>query len=96
MESIDFVVAVVTGVAALISLPAPMALLAACRGMEFSKRSAIGVAMTVACMSCAAFALHAQASVPEMLLMLVAATQSLSALRGKRTIRRANDLSPFA
>jgi hypothetical protein len=93
---IEFGVAVITGIAAMAALPAPMALLAACGRMEFSQRSAVGVVMTVACLWCIAVALHQRASVPEMLLMLVTASQSVSALRNKRTLRRVNDLSPFA
>lgn len=96
MLALDLVISVIAGVSSLLAIPASMALVAAADRFELSRRVLVGVALFVACSWCLAEAIHLEANGPEAIMMVIAAAQSLSAVRAKRILRRSSDLSPFS
>jgi len=92
---IDWAFSVVAGVCGLLALPLGVALLKSGERFEVSQRTLVAAAVILACAWCIGHAVNGQSTGPEALMMMLAAYQALSALRGRRILRRASDLNPF-
>lgn len=73
-----------------------LVLLIRCERCEVSKRAVMALIVALACGLCFVDALYLQATVPQALIMLVAAANTLQAILTQRKMDAARALNPFA
>lgn len=92
----EIVLSAATGLLSAIGAPSALVLLLRCERCEVSARAVMAMLVALACAWCAVDAMYLQSTIPQALIMLVAAAHTLRAIAAKRRMGTAEALNPFA
>ena len=94
--NMEIILSAATGLLSAAGAASALVLLLRCQACEVSARAVMAMLVALACGWCFVDALYLQSTVPQALIMLVAASHTLRAIAARRRMRRAEDLNPFA
>lgn len=92
----EVILSVATGLLSAVGASSALVLLMRCKRCEVSKRAVMAMLVALACGLCFVDSLYLQATVPQALIMLVAAANTLQAILTRRRMDAARALNPFA
>lgn len=94
--NVEVILSAATGLLSAVGASSALVLLLRCEAYEVSARAFMAIMVAVACAWCFVDAIYLESTVPQAMLMLVAAVHTLRAIMGKRRMATAGDLNPFA
>lgn len=94
--NIEVILSAATGLLSAMGASSALVLLLRCKRFEFSARALMALLVAMACGRCFVDALYLQSTIPQALIMLVAAAHTLRAILARRRMETAEALNPFA
>jgi hypothetical protein len=94
--NIEVILSAAVGLLSATGASSALVLLLRCEACEMSARAVMAMLVALACGLCFVDSLYLQATVPQALIMLVAAANTLQAILTRRRMVAARDLNPFA
>lgn len=94
--NVEVILSAATGLLSAMGASSALVLLLRCERCEMSARAVMAMLVALACGWCFVDALYLQSTVPQALIMLVAAAHTLRALLARRRMDTAEALNPFA
>ncbi len=93
--NMEVILSAATGLLSAVGAASALVLLLRCEAYEVSTRAFMAIMVAIACAWCFVDSVYLQATVPQAMLMLVAATHTLRAIWMKRKMMATRDLNPF-
>lgn len=94
--NIEMILSAAVGLLSATGASSALVLLLRCERCEVSARAVMALLVALACAWCFVDAIYLQATVPQALIMLVAAANTLQAILTRRRMDAARALNPFA
>lgn len=92
----EIVLSAATGLLSAIGASSALVLLLRCKRCEVSARAIMAMLVALACAWCGVDALYLQSTIPQALIMLVAAVHTLRSVAARRRMDAAESLNPFS